>query len=560
MVSERGDIARLRGRTIAILHFGGLGDVVLLAESVARFRAAEPDARIIVFCRAEFVSATRCYAAPADTVLAIALDPYGKRPDLDAARVAFTLDEPVDLAVCAELRPTWLSFVAIERLRPVEVRIAEASPPEWLAPSLETDPTVRVEHIAARDGTLFAAVAPDGAASRPLLRVDGSSLEAARATLQDDVSAPFVAVFPFCEARVPYKAWPIEHFERLTAHLTEAMDKNVLLVGDRSEGPRLEALRARATSPDRIRVFAGAPDELPRCFAALASAEAFVGNDTGLSHAAAALGVPGVTLFGGGFWPAYGPWARGSVGIVAPMPCFGCGWDCAFGRGFCVETIPFEMVVRQFAELSREAEPRVVTCDAFSPLERDLIEAAATRHRSLAATHRHEVGERERRIGILEAAASDRLDALIASSERNEEVEFALEIERVAEVESDRELASLRDQVRSLEAVAAERLAALEHTASEASRATAAFEASQAASEAARAALETRFAETATAAAERLAELERVSRVAQMVQAEADKRSVIIADLSSLIESQHLRIEALQRLAAGEPETQRPRS
>ncbi|CAB4242794.1 protein of unknown function [Methylacidimicrobium sp. AP8] len=136
-------------------------------------------------------------------------------------------------------------------------------------------------------------------------------VEAIRAALQDPSSClpsflqgiattesplpRLIAVAPGCGD--PVRAWPVEHFARLCALLTGQHNCTVLLVGGPAERETAEAI-LRDLPPERCRNLVGQVPlaEVPGL---LASAQVFVGNDSGLSHIAATLGVPTVTVFSG---------------------------------------------------------------------------------------------------------------------------------------------------------------------------------------------------------------------------------------------------------------------
>jgi ADP-heptose:LPS heptosyltransferase len=70
---------------------------------------------------------------------------------------------------------------------------------------------------------------------------------------------------------------------------------NVLLIGGEAEGERLQRLAA-ALPPTRLNVAQSLPlADLARL---LQRCAAFVGHDSGISHLAAALGLPGLILWG----------------------------------------------------------------------------------------------------------------------------------------------------------------------------------------------------------------------------------------------------------------------
>ncbi|HWT07291.1 MAG TPA: glycosyltransferase family 9 protein, partial [Xanthomonadales bacterium] len=131
-------------------------------------------------------------------------------------------------------------------------------------------------------------------------------------------------------------------------------------------------------------IVTGSPDDLPSVAARIAGAAGYVGIETGLVHLAAAYGVPGAAVYGGGYWPVYAPWAPRSAGVVAPIACFGCEWDCAFERPFCIEGVDVDGVVAAFeaAYAGQAGRPVVRERDAYGPRERAIFEAAGNVHRA----------------------------------------------------------------------------------------------------------------------------------------------------------------------------------
>jgi heptosyltransferase-3 len=91
------------------------------------------------------------------------------------------------------------------------------------------------------------------------------------------------------------KNWPEPHWAELLAHLTRSTNLGLLLVGGEAEGDRLQRLAAVLPS-DRTRVAQSLPlADLARC---LAGCRAFIGHDSGISHLAAAVGLPALILWG----------------------------------------------------------------------------------------------------------------------------------------------------------------------------------------------------------------------------------------------------------------------
>jgi heptosyltransferase-3 len=91
------------------------------------------------------------------------------------------------------------------------------------------------------------------------------------------------------------KNWPEERWAALIDALLERTDVQLLLVGGEAEGERLERL-AGGRPAGRVERAEHLPlVELAR---RLAECAALVGHDSGISHLAAALGLPGIALWG----------------------------------------------------------------------------------------------------------------------------------------------------------------------------------------------------------------------------------------------------------------------
>jgi heptosyltransferase-2 len=91
------------------------------------------------------------------------------------------------------------------------------------------------------------------------------------------------------------KNWPEARWAELLQRLIDETDFNLLLVGGEAEGERLQHL-CGALPPSRIQMAQSVPlAELARL---LQRCVAFIGHDSGISHLAAALGLPGIILWG----------------------------------------------------------------------------------------------------------------------------------------------------------------------------------------------------------------------------------------------------------------------
>jgi heptosyltransferase-2 len=106
-------------------------------------------------------------------------------------------------------------------------------------------------------------------------------------------NAPTLALHPGSGSEK--KNWPEAKWADLLQHLVHETNSNLLLIGGEAEGERLQRLAA-ALPITRTRVAQSLPlTDLARLIQQCA---AFIGHDSGISHLAAALGLPGVVLWG----------------------------------------------------------------------------------------------------------------------------------------------------------------------------------------------------------------------------------------------------------------------
>jgi heptosyltransferase-2 len=194
----------------------------------------------------------------------------------------------------------------------------------------------------------FAALAaPAGAAfaeaPRPTLVPDAANRAAAAAALGLDVAVPVAVLCPGAEYG-PAKRWPPEHFAVLAGRfLADGMQP--WLVGSPNDKAAAAAVLAAAgTAAGRIRDLTGRTD-LGTAIDLLSLARVVVTNDSGLMHAAAAVGAPLVALFGSSS-PAYTPPLSPVATIaridIACSPCF--ARECPLGHFRCMRDLTPEAV------------------------------------------------------------------------------------------------------------------------------------------------------------------------------------------------------------------------
>ena len=119
-------------------------------------------------------------------------------------------------------------------------------------------------------------------------------------------------------AAVPEKQWPSERFVLLGNHLARTYQAQILLVGDEEERTLAEAIGGMMSAPALNLAGQVSLGEL----GALAEmADLYVGNDTGPTHVAAAVGCPTLALFGPSAPEISGPYAtKGQVIALGGAP------------------------------------------------------------------------------------------------------------------------------------------------------------------------------------------------------------------------------------------------
>jgi heptosyltransferase-2 len=133
-------------------------------------------------------------------------------------------------------------------------------------------------------------------------------------------SHPYIAIAP--GARWPMKRWPVDGFVELARRLTRGHGYRLLLMGDRED--RAAAAPIAEDVGDLCIDITGRTS-LMEGAGYLQHCAGFVGNDSGLTHLAEAIGVPVVALFGPtvetfGYYPALVT----SKTIERNLPCRPC--------------------------------------------------------------------------------------------------------------------------------------------------------------------------------------------------------------------------------------------
>ena len=157
------------------------------------------------------------------------------------------------------------------------------------------------------------------------------------------------------------KTWAAENFARVVEHLAERGLASVAVAAPH-EGRAIDELRRHS----RALLVSFTDLKLPELTALASRARLFVGNDSGVAHIAAAVGVPQVVVFGSSNVAHWRPWARAPWEVVREdMPCAPCaGYSCReFDAPECIRRVTPERVI--------EAVGRVISKSAAGARRRD---------------------------------------------------------------------------------------------------------------------------------------------------------------------------------------------
>lgn len=133
-------------------------------------------------------------------------------------------------------------------------------------------------------------------------------------------TGPWVGLSPGA-AYGPAKRWPPEHFAALGRELAREFGARLVLLGGLEESPAAQLVKERLGLP--VLNLVGKTD-LRQALGVLSRLKLLITNDSGLMHAAAALKVPLVALFGSTDPAATGPFTDRATVLHHPLPCAPC--------------------------------------------------------------------------------------------------------------------------------------------------------------------------------------------------------------------------------------------
>lgn len=164
--------------------------------------------------------------------------------------------------------------------------------------------------------------------------------------------SPLALIHP--AAAFATKQWDTEKFARVAEYLSNRGFAVVAITAP-TETQIAVALKQSVAAP----LISFSDLSLPEVTALAARARVFVGNDSGIAHMAAAVGLPAVVVFGSSNVAHWGPWATRPAEVVREeMECQPChGYYCEkFAQPECILRVPVERVVASLERVLKESE------------------------------------------------------------------------------------------------------------------------------------------------------------------------------------------------------------
>ena len=206
-------------------------------------------------------------------------------------------------------------------------------------------------YLALADSTL--SVTCSGPPLLPRLSTDTASVAATLKRFDLDPEVPVAALCPGADFG-PAKRWPAEHFRELAEKLWLEGFQVWVLGGPRDQ----EAGALISAQSAQVENLTGRTS-LPEAVELLSVAAVAVCNDTGLMHAAAALGLPVVVIYGSSSSDFTPPLTDRQVSLMLQLPCRPCFERvCPLGHTRCLNDIPAERALAAVRSIIGKVESR----------------------------------------------------------------------------------------------------------------------------------------------------------------------------------------------------------
>ena len=303
-------------KSILVIRYSALGDVVLATSIIRGLRAQHPGARIEWLTNEGFAGLLE---GVVDRVIGFSR----------TARSLAVADVRGRFELCIDLQNKVWSRRVAHAAAPERRFFAKRDAWQALKSLVGRDTVLNGAHATA----LYAEAA--GVEAAPIFLHDHQGARAAQVLAP---GARWVAVAP--GASKENKRWPAERLAEVARRLREDGFR-VALLGGPMDGELLNIVRPHVDADL-------SSESLPVLASALKRVAVLIGNDSGLVHVAGAMGTPAVAIFGPTSVNRWGPQGKG-VAVSLGLACAPCsnhgGAKCPLGHHDCLQKLDVERVL-----------------------------------------------------------------------------------------------------------------------------------------------------------------------------------------------------------------------
>ncbi len=297
------------GAKVLLVGPNWLGDMVMAEPALRAAAAARPDLSFSWLAPASLAPLLRGHPALSEV---IAWDRRGEhRGFFGRGRLRASLRERGFAAVVLLRNSLGAAWDAWRTGIPVRIGFSFFPRSLLLTEALPLPPGFRSRH---RTGSYLdlvrtLGVAPDATAGPPRLaapeaekaKVPGLLAAAVEGGGDADLTRPLVGIHPGASYG-PSKLWGVERFAGFADRWIEDHGATVVILGGPDEvelGRSIVAgMRTASDHPAKVRNLVGSTPDIATLAAVMSDLDLFLGNDSGPSHLAAALGIPTVAVYG----------------------------------------------------------------------------------------------------------------------------------------------------------------------------------------------------------------------------------------------------------------------
>ena len=338
-------------RDVLILKLDHIGDFLLALEAFDALREGFPQARLTLLCAPWNAALARSLGIfdRIETLDFFAPTAEGRGPIFSRERLGNLADASFDLAV--DLRVEADTRTLFDHIQATH-KCGYAS--DACRSVLTLDPPrpnlIYADSLAANQGMLMLGLARSvvdffhrderlyGEALRQSL------VQSAEADLALRGRGPLIAMHAFSGRSI--KNWPLENFLRLGAGLARELNASVVLLGTKKEAESVPDLASLCESAGVCSLVG--ETSLTQALSVIARSDLYIGNDSGLTHAAARMDISTLALYSGvAPIESWAPRGRNVTILHAPVACAPCylpslEW-CEAGHE-CVRAIDVDFV------------------------------------------------------------------------------------------------------------------------------------------------------------------------------------------------------------------------